>query len=139
MHGDIYKQRKNFLALTQMAPHINEHLDWAPALQELGCKVNEALALLNHRARACGNFHFKTYSMLFNQLILPTILTNACIWGHYHSIGNLLGIQPKALRFLLGIGMACPLAGLFGETGRVPLSMLIKHRILKLYRSRYTL
>ena len=45
-------------------------------------KANWALALLNHRMRATGGFHFQTYTLLFNQLEQPIIMTNARFWGH---------------------------------------------------------
>ena len=94
-------------------------------------KANQALALLNHRAGFCGVFHFNTYSMLFNQLVQSIIMCNACIWGHAES-KSLASIQLNALRFVLGVGKACPIAGLFGELGWVPYNnMMVKFNILK--------
>ena len=43
----------------------------------------------------------------------------------------MLNIQTSALRFLLGVGKTCPMAGLFGETGWVPFTMSIRFSILK--------
>ena len=43
---------------------LTEHLEWDSALEDIHKKANRALALLNHRARVCGGFHFNTYSML---------------------------------------------------------------------------
>ena len=40
---------------------------------------------------------------------------------------SLASIQQKALRFILGVGKACPIAGLFG----VPYSMTLNFNILK--------
>ena len=59
-------------------------------------------------------------TMLFQQLIEPIVLTNASIWGHH---SKLLTIQHKALRFLVWVGMPCPIAGMFGE---IPLKIIIK-------------
>ena len=72
----------------------------------------------------------KTYTLLFNQLVQPIIMTNACIWGHkeYPKIANL---QHRAMRFFLGVGKTCPIGGLFGEMGWIPLRGLIKFNILK--------
>ena len=109
---------------------LSEHLEWDLALQEIVKKANRALALLNHRARACGELHTNTYTMLFNQLVQPVIMCNACIWGHTEN-KSILGIQYSAMRFLLGVGKVCPIAGLFGETGWVPLAMTIKFQILR--------
>ena len=58
------------------------------------------------------------------------ILCNACIWGHAES-KTLTSIQLNALRFALGVGKACPIAGLFGESGWVPYSMMVKFNILR--------
>ena len=79
-----------------------------------------------------GGFHFKTYTLLFNQLVQPIIMSNACIWGHKDSL-KVMGIQHRALRYFLGVGKMCPLAGLFGETGWIPLKALIKFNILKFW------
>ena len=110
---------------------LSEHLNWDLAFQEIGKKANRALALLNHRARMCRGLHTNTYTMLFNQLVQPIIMCNAGIWGHTEN-KSILGIQYSAMRFLLGVGKVCPIAGLFGETGWVPLTMAIKFQILRL-------
>ena len=60
---------------------------------------------------------------------LPIIMT---IWGHKHFSG-ILGIQYKALRFFLGMGKACPIAGMFGEIGWVPFRAEIKANIFKFH------
>ena len=123
-----YASEYKYLGLT-----LTEHLDWSNAIEEIHKKANRALALLNHRARMCGGFHFDTYSMLFKQLVQPIIMCNASIWGHTES-RMIAGIQHNALRFVLGVGKACPLAGLFGETGWVPLSMMLKFSIVSFRR-----
>ena len=81
---------------------------------------------------------------IFNQLVHSIILCNACIWGHTESKA-LAGIQLNALRLALGVGKACPIAGLFGESGWVPYSMSVKFnimrfrkRIMKMDRERLT-
>ena len=40
---------------------LTELLEWDRALDEIHRKANRTLALLNHRARSCGGFHFNTY------------------------------------------------------------------------------
>jgi len=69
-------------------------------------------------------------------------MSNACIWGH-KEYKEVLRIQYNAMQFLLGVGKACPIVGLFGETGWVPLSLTItfnilrfRNRILKMEESR---
>ena len=111
---------------------FSEHLEWDKALTDIYTKANRALALLNHRSRVCGGLHTNIYSLIFinKQLVESIILCNACIWGH-HECKNILAIQTNALRFLLGVGKARPKAGLFGETGWVPLEMCIKFTILR--------
>ena len=92
---------------------LTEYLEWDKAIKEIQRKANRALVLLNYRAVACGGLHFNTYSMSFNQLVQSTIMCNACVWGHTDS-KSLANIQINALRFILGVGKACPIAGLFG-------------------------
>jgi len=94
---------------------FNEHLQWDKAVEAILCKANRALAILNYKVKACGGLHFRSYSMLFNQLVVPVIMSNACIWGH-KEYKEVLRIQYNAMRFLLGVGKACPIVGLFGET-----------------------
>ena len=113
---------------------LNEHLDWQGAITEVINKSNKALTVLNQKTRINGGLHFRTYTKLFNQLIVPIITTNACIWGHKECT-EILRIQYKAMRFILGVGKSCPIAALFGETGWVPLSHTIKFNILR-FRSR---
>ena len=112
---------------------LTEHLEWDIALQEVQKKASRALALLNIRARVCGGFHFNTYSMLFNQLVQPIIMCNACIWGHTDS-KTLASIQVNAFKFVLEVGKACSIAGLFRESGWVPHSMTVRFNILRFRR-----
>ena len=90
-------------------------------------KINKALAALNRKSRT--NAASNTYSMLFNQLVVPIITSNACIWGHKEH-KRILQSQYAALRFLLGVGKACPISALFGESGWISLLHSIKFAIL---------
>ena len=45
-------------------------------------------------------------------------------WGHKDSV-KITSIQYKALRYFLGVGKMCPIAGLIGETGWIPFKALI--------------
>ena len=67
-NGDDLSQYK-YLGLV-----LNEHLNLSNTLV---CKANWALALLNHRMRATGGFHLKTYTLVYDQLVQPIIMTNA--------------------------------------------------------------
>jgi len=71
-----YASQYKYLALL-----LNEHLDRNVSLEKIISKVNRALALLNHRMRVVGGFHFRTYTLLFNQLVQPIVMTNGCILG----------------------------------------------------------
>ena len=129
LNGDEIKYVSQYKYLGLL---LNEHLDWNVCLEGIICKANRALALLNHRMRVTGGFHFRTYTLLFNQLVQPIVMSNACIWGHKNSI-KVMGIQHKALRYFLGVGKVCPVVGLFGETGWIPFNALIKFNILKFW------
>ena len=82
--------------------------------------------------KATGGFHFKTYTLLLNQLVQPIIMTNACIWGH-KEYTKITTIQHRVMRFFLGVGKMCPINGLFGETGWIPFRGLIRFNILKFW------
>lgn len=139
------KQRSNFCFHTNGVPieyvaeyrylgfYINEHLDLAKSVDRVVNSANRALALLNHRTRIAGGFHYETYSTLFSQLVQSIILTNACIWGH-KECGKVYTIQKRAMRFFLGVGISCPNAGIFGELGWIPIRAHIRESILKFRR-----
>ena len=63
------------------------------------------------------------------KLVQSIIMT---IWGHKHFSG-ILGIQYKALRFFLGVGKSCQIAGMFGEIRWVPFRAEIKANIFKFH------
>ena len=60
-------------------------------------------------------------------------MCNACIWGRADS-KSLASIQLNALRFALGVGKVCPIAGLFGDSGWVPYSIVVKFNIVRFRR-----
>ncbi len=127
-NGDIqYANEYKYLGLL-----VNEHLDWGAMVREISRKANRALDLLNYRVRSCGGLHFKSYTLLFNQLVQSIVMANSFIWGH-KQFSEILGVQYKALRFFLGVGKACPIVGLFGETGWVPFRATVKFNILKFH------
>ena len=111
---------------------IDEHLSLEPALSYTFKKANRALALLNHRSKCIGGFHFDTYSLLFNQLVSSIVMPNAGIWGH-HKHTKLDSIQLQAMRFFLGVGKHCPTAGLFGEMAWIPYGFQIKYQVIRLW------
>ena len=92
------------------------------ALSHVLNKAHRALALLNHRAKCIGGFHYNTYTMLFNQLVTSQILPTA---GHKNH-NKITALQIQAMRFFLGVGKTCPIAGLFREMAWVPYRMQIK-------------
>lgn len=123
----LYTSQYKYLGLL-----LHEHLDWNVSVEGIIHKANRALALLNHRMRATGGFHFETYTLLFTQLVQPIIMTNACIWGH-KVLPKIMSIQHRALRCFLGVNKTCPLAGLFGETGWIPFKAYIDFSILRFW------
>ena len=60
---------------------LNEHLDWNVSIEGIHVisKANRALALLNHRMRVVGGFQFRTYTLLFNQLVQSI---EACVFSY---------------------------------------------------------
>ena len=78
---------------------FNEHLQWDKGVEAILCKTNRALAILNYKVKACGGLHFRSYSMLFNQLVVPVIMSNACIWGHkeYKEVATKNPVQCHAI------------------------------------------
>ena len=70
--------------------------------------------------RATGEFHIQTYTLLYNQLVQPIIMTNARFWGHreYPKITN---IQHRAV---LAVGNTYPIGALLWEMGWIPFRAL---------------
>ena len=81
-NGDDLSQYK-YLGLV-----LNEHLNLSNTLV---CKANWALALLNHRMRATGGFHLKTYTLVYDHAASTANYHDKCIWGHkkYPKIANI--------------------------------------------------
>ena len=99
----------------------------------LGLRPQTRSVYCNKFLALCYNLHTLTnLAKLSMTTVLAIIMTNACIWGHkeYPKIAN---IQHRAMRFFLGVGKTCPIGGLFGEMGWIPLRGLIKFNILKFW------
>ena len=71
--------------------HINELLDLSQAVSKIFSAANRALALLNHRTKCAGGFHYDTYTMLFNQLVLSRVLIHIHVFG---ATENFLKFRP---------------------------------------------
>ena len=80
-----------------------------------------------YRSRTAVQFVYAT-----SQLIWTYVLNiHTYIYTDSKTLAN---IQTNALRFILKVEKACPIAGLFGESGWVPHSMSTRFNILRFRR-----
>lgn len=69
---------------------------------------------------------------LFKTMVIP-ILTYGCeVWG-YENVALLDSLQLKFIRYILRLKSCTPIPMLYGETGLLPLSYVIKNRMLSFY------
>jgi len=86
--------------------HINilvwfEHLNWSDSLENIVCNW----------MRATGDFHFKTYTLLSDQLVQPIIMTNATQRvpkGRNYPTQNCEVLLGGGKMCFLGVNRLCP-------------------------------
>ena len=71
---------------------------------------------------------------LFDSLILPILLYGCEVWG-YENVLILDRFYLKYLKYVLGLKQSTPGCMVYGETGRFPLSVYIKTRMIFFYVS----
>lgn len=74
----------------------------------------------------------KTKMSLFDSMVLPILLYGAEIWGVYN-IKNIDNLHAKFCKYILGVKSQTPNYAVFGELGRIPLSVLCKVRAIKFW------
>jgi hypothetical protein len=104
--------------------HLDEHLDYKTAAQELSTSASKALGALTARFINAKGLHLKTYTKLYNCTVLPVMHYAAAIWGARKTQKH-DQVHHRALRTYLGVGKYTPIPGLYGETGW---HTLIHHR-----------
>ena len=67
---------------------------------------------------------------LFDSMVIPILLYGSEIWG-LHKANDIERQHIKFLKIILGVRQSTPNASVYGETGRVPISVLIKVRMVK--------
>ena len=61
---------------------FNEHLDNSQTIEHIGRSARKALAEMCARYRQFGGFHYKSFTLLYNSLVVPILDYGACLWGH---------------------------------------------------------
>ena len=74
---------------------------------------------------------------LFDKVVLPIMLYSCEVWG-FSNISPLEKLHRKFCKMVLKLRSSTPNVMIYGETGRVPLEVLVKCRMIK-YWSRIVL
>ena len=74
-----------------------------------------------------------TYLQLFEKMVLP-VLTYGCeVWG-FEKLDVLDKLQLEFIRYVLKLNKCTPIAMLYAESGILPISTVVKGRMLKFYQ-----
>ena len=66
---------------------------------------------------------------LFDKMVIPILMYGSEIWG-YESLALLEKLHIKALKFMLRLHKSTKTAMVYGESGRYPLSLLVRSRMV---------
>ena len=98
-------------------------------------------ALQGQALRAYGNLlkifdknplDIKTKISLFDAMVVPILLYGEEVWGVY-TFKDIDNLHLRFLRYLLGVKKQTPNNAVYGEFGRLPLSVICKQRSLKFW------
>ena len=102
--------------------------------------LNKSVKILNERAlkafkqllSVCSrlNLDIKTKLSLFDALVAPIIIYGSEIWGAY-DIQEVDKLDYQFCKIVLGVRPQTSNAAVLGELGRVPLSVIARHRAVK--------
>ena len=96
---------------------MTEHLNYEEIARHVARSASRALSLLITKYKSCGGLTFRTYTKLYENMIIG--IAGAAVWRtkEYRYINS---IQLKAARFFLGIGRYTPNSGVLGDVGWDP-------------------
>ena len=112
--------------------YFNEFLNTTQIIDHAATSARKTLAGIIARSKMLGGLMYKSYTQLYNSLVVPIMDYGAVLWGHSEH-PHLSMIQNNAMRFFMGCSKTMPIAALTGEMGW--LSVQYRHMIiiLKMY------
>ena len=142
----IFEKRKSNIDFTWS--YDGQNLEIVDSFTYLGMKFTAngsleagAKALSDQALRAVNNllglfqrvhFDIKTKLALFDSLVTPILLYGAEVWGLY-DYSCIDKIHIKFCKIILGVRQQTPNYSVYGELGRVPLSVIAKERATKFW------
>ena len=99
---------------------MTEHLNYEEMAKHVAKSASRALSLLITKFKSCGGLAFRTYSKLFENMVMSIISYSAAVWGtkDFQCVNS---VQLKAARFFLGVGRYTPNSRVLGDVGWDPL------------------
>ena len=118
----------NFVYLGVKFTHTGNLSNAVKTLSELALKAYYSLLALFDKVQLT----VKTKLQLFDTMIVPILLYGSEVWGVYN-FKEVDKLHIKFCKYILGIRQQIPNMAVYGELGRLPLSVICKERSLKFW------
>ena len=95
---------------------FNENMDFEISINYLSSREGRSLVSCIFRFQSMKNVGYRTYTQLYNSMVVPMSDYFAGIWG-IRKFEPSDKLQNRAIRFFLGLGPKTPICGMQGDMG----------------------
>ena len=131
-NADVFKFDSNILEIVESVKYLGVEFStngtFTLAKKSAFDKASRAMFSLLQTARR-QHLPIDVVMDLFEKMVVPILLYGSEIWG-YENLALLEKLHIKALKFMLHLHKSTKTAMVYGESGRYPLSMIVKSRMI---------